>query len=102
MNKLFYQEIYTLICDTCLNETDDKSLAISIMSDVWLYCVEKDEDDMKSAILNYLKTNARMSTNNVAMTAIGKMFYLMQKFGEGKNDNAPPLYKIVVFCCFLF
>lgn len=97
LNKLFYQEIYTFICDTCLNETDDKSLAISIMSDVWLYCVEKDEDDMKRAILNYLKTNARMSTNNVAMTAIGKMFYLMQKFGEGKNDNAPPLYKVLVF-----
>ena len=97
LNEKFYNELRAFVLDICLNNAIDKSYAISIIADAWYYFNDDIGSEVKNAIIGYLKTSARVGMSSHSLTAIAKMFHLVIRFGDYKNTNAPPLYKMLVF-----
>ena len=97
LNKKFYNELRAFVLDICLNNAIDKSYAISIIADALYYFNDDIGSEVKNAIIGYLKTSARVGMSSQSLTAIAKMFHLVIRFGDYKNTNAPPLYKMLVF-----
>ena len=93
--KTFIKELQTFLYEMCLNEKDDISFAISMLSDAWYYLFPI-EDRIVDSTISFFKNAIRNLDKAPALTSIAHMFSLMQRFSEKKKKYAPLLYKTLV------
>ena len=96
LNTLFLKEIKQFVFDMCLNEKNDLSVCISLLSDAFYY-FSPVEDDLMEKIISYFKNCVRSNIKSVYSTSIAQIICLMDKFGKEKNKCGPQLYKSLVF-----
>jgi hypothetical protein len=100
MEKDFIFFLQKFIFDICLSKNNDISYNLSLLSECFYNLNQTyDNNDNVLRIINYFKDCIRSNTQNIFGTAISRIFYLMQRFGEIKNKYAPQLYKNIVFLC---
>lgn len=97
-NINIYQQIKSFIFENVISENRDRSRAVSIMCDAWITLYPDIDEGIKAQIISYLnKTLKDSSQRNVQMTALIHGFRLMNFLGKSKDENAPKLYKYLVF-----
>ena len=96
LNTLFLREIKQFVFDMCLNEKNDLSVCVSLLSDAFYY-FSPVEDDLMEKIISYFKNCVRSNIKSVYSTSIAQIISLMDKFGKDKNKCGPQLYKSLVF-----
>ena len=98
MEKDFIFFLQKFIFDICLSKNNDISYNLSLLSECFYNLNQTyDNNDNVLRIINYFKDCIRSNTQNIFGTAISRIFYLIQRFGEIKNKYAPQLYKNIVF-----
>lgn len=100
------------IPEFCFNEKSDICLSCAILVDTWLKLYLSNnrqnnkflnneiesENTVINNIIKFLRNAVREKTQrNLQNTAICQMFRLMEKLGDKKDDNAPTIYKSLVF-----
>lgn len=104
------------IPEFCFNEKFDLPLACAILIDCWikLYLSNNTsrnknrnnnydknfeaEKTVTNNIIKFMRNAVRdKSQRNLQMTAVTQMFRLMKTLGEEKDENAPTIYKSLVF-----
>ena len=96
LNEEFFNQIQDFLYDICLNEINDMSCSVSILGDSFYYFYPIDETIINKIIL-YFKKCIKNNSLNIFASAVGIIFYLIEKFSEIKNKYAPKLYKNIVF-----
>ena len=95
INSFLNSDIQNFVLDICLNETEDLSSSVSLLSDAFYYYTITDETLIEK-IIEYFKQCVRNNNNNVYSTAVAQIINLMKKFGKTKNKYGPQLYKSLV------
>ena len=98
------------IPEFCFNEKFDIPLSCAILIDCWIKLNLSNrsknksnsnfeaENTLTNNIIKFLRNAVRdKSQRNLQMTAVSQMFRLMNKLGEEKDENAPTVYKSLVF-----
>ena len=79
--------------------TDDKISSLSFLVEVW-YTFSGYMDmkpDHANAVLATLRKCARERSGNASIVASSLMFSILDKFASEKNQQAPMLYKTLIF-----
>jgi hypothetical protein len=97
VNPILFMKFKEVMIEYCLSEIDDRSYSLSLLADIWINLHPIDEF-ASSAILKYYRKSIREdSRSNVKQTGIIILFRLMSALGLIKDDNAPTIYKTLVF-----
>ena len=95
LNHVFIKEIRNFVYDVCLNDKEDMSYIVSILSDAFYYFYPIEESIINKS-LSYFKLCLKSNSLNVFGTTVAQMFNLIERIGQLKDKNAPPLYKNIV------
>ena len=96
LNTLLLREFRQFIFDMCLNDKNDLSVCVSLLSDAFYYFAPV-EDELMEKIIDFFKTCVRSNVKSVYSTSIAQIITLMDKFGKTKSKYGPQLYKSLVF-----
>jgi hypothetical protein len=96
LNSLLLREFRQFIFDMCLNEKNDLSVCVSLLSDAFYYFSPVD-DELMEKIIDFFKSCVRSDVKSVYSTSIAQIITLMDKFGKTKSKYGPQLYKSLVF-----
>ena len=95
LNHIFIKEIRNFLYDISLNDKEDMSYIVSILSDAFYYFYPIEESIINKS-LSYFKLCLKSNSLNVFGTSVSQMFNLIERIGQLKDKNAPPLYKNIV------
>ena len=96
LNTTFARELKEFIFDVCMNEKDDLSISVTLISDA-LYYLSPVDDELVDKVINFFKKCVRSDIKSIYSTSIAQIINLMDKFGKDKNKYGPQLYKNLVF-----
>ena len=71
------------------------SYIVSILADAFYYFYPIEESIINKS-LSYFKLCLKSNSLNVFGTTVAQMFNLIERIGQLKDKNAPPLYKNIV------
>ena len=72
------------------------AISLSVLGDAFYYFYPI-EEDLINQILDYFNLCVENNSENIFTSAVTQIFNLMEKFGEIKNEYAPPLYKNITY-----
>ena len=94
-SKVFLKDLQNFLYDICLREKKDKSISISLLGNSFFYFYPI-EEKIANIIIDHLKQSINSDHQNIFVSGVTQIFFLLEKFGESKIKYAPPLYKIMV------
>ena len=97
INKIFSDELKNIIFEIILNEEDDISFKISLLSNIFLKFTYLSDVQINN-IFEIFENNLNSNISNIYNTTITMMFNILENFGNIKNIYAPKLYKFIVNC----
>ena len=97
INKIFSDELKNIIFEIILNEEDDVSFKISLLSNIFLKFTYLSDVQINN-IFEIFENNLNSNISNIFDTTITMMFNILENFGNIKNIYAPKLYKFIVNC----
>ena len=97
INKIFSDELKNIIFEIILNEEDDVSFKISLLSNIFLKFTYLSDVQINN-IFEIFENNLNSNISNIYNTTITMMFNILENFGNIKNIYAPKLYKFIVNC----
>ena len=96
INESFTKQFQKFLFGICLDEKDDMAISLSVLGDAFYYFYPI-EEDLINQIINYFNSCVENNSENIFTSAVTQIFNLMEKFGEIKNEYAPPLYKNISY-----
>jgi len=96
-NIRFKQYTIGFFVDYCFKNTNDRSMAYSILADFWIPFKDTLQDATCKMIMKTLKKGAKEKNHkNVQMAAITQLFRLMFDLGKIRSEYAPTIYKMLI------
>ena len=96
-NKKFFNIFKDFVFDICLHEEKKLTYSCSVLCEsFYLYYQLLNEDLIKKIVL-FFKKCLRNNNSNIYGSTISKIFVLINNLAVLYNENAPPLYKCLIF-----